>query len=244
MRYTDWAPQYRAIADEFSFPFAAEEEAADELIERLGEPGLEAPEERLRARLAGRTVVVVGLAPGLGAPPIARLAPGPTRPAIMAADGATDRCLRAGIVPDVITTDLDGPVPAEITANARGALVLIHAHGDNRAALREWVPQFPGAIAGSWAGPPRDGLANYGGFTDGDRAAFVAEAVGAEQILLFGFDFERAEGSDAEETARKLAKLRWAHRLLEFLAASTRVPMYWWAGDGTPTRLIPSVTAR
>lgn len=233
MRYPAWAPYYRRIAADFNFPFEAEEAAALQLLGLLGPEGRESPEERLRSRIRDRTAVVVGLAPGLGAPPIARLAPSPRRPAIIAADGATDRCLRGGIVPDIVVTDLDGPVPAEVTANARGALVLIHAHGDNRPALREWVPQFPGATAGSWAGPPREGLVNYGGFTDGDRAAYLAEALGATEVLLYGFDFERVEEPRAELEVRKRSKLVWARELLELLAASTSVPILWWGADGT-----------
>lgn len=233
MEYAEWAPYYRRIATEFAFPFGAEEASALELLRLLSESAREGASERLRARLADRDAVVVGLAPGSAAPPLHRLPPSDRRPALLAADGAAERCLAAGVVPDVVVTDLDGPVASEVAANARGALVLVHAHGDNRPALREWVPQFPGALAGSWAGAPRAGLVDFGGFTDGDRAAFLAEAMGARRILLFGFDFERTEEPDAVATERKRAKLRWARELLGLLARRGRVPMFWWRPDGS-----------
>jgi len=139
------------------------------------------------------------------------------------------------VVPDVIATDLDGPVPSEVTANGRGSLVVVHAHGDNRDLLEEWVPQFPGELVGSWAGPPQDGLLDDGGFTDGDRAAFLAEAAGAVRVLLWGFDFERTDERDPALRRRKEAKLGWAARVLSELE-KTRPGFLWnWHRDGSQT---------
>ena len=56
-------------------------------------------------------------------------------------------------------------------------------------------------------------LLDVGGFTDGERAAYLAEATGATLVLLWGFDFERAEESDAVARDRKLAKLGFARDL-------------------------------
>ncbi len=148
----------------------------------------------------------------------------------MAADGATRICLDAGLTPDVIVTDLDGPVPSELSANASGSLAVIHAHGDNVPALERWVPEFSGELAGSWAGPPRDGVLDVGGFTDGDRAVLLAEHVGARRILLWGFDFERVDPSEA--SGPKLAKLAWADRLIREVAGRSSTPIEWWARDG------------
>jgi 2-amino-4-hydroxy-6-hydroxymethyldihydropteridine diphosphokinase len=234
VEYARWAPRYRAIAEEFGFPFAGEEHAADLLGSLLPDHSTVDPERRLRGRLAGRTVIVVGLAPGVGHPPIARLPPASHPVATIAADGATARLLGGGTVPDVIATDLDGPVPSEITANASGALAVIHAHGDNAAALARWVPEFPGELVGSWSGPPRPGLIDVGGFTDGDRAAFLAASFGARAVLLFGFDFERVEEADPAEAQRKRRKLAWARTLLEVLAAEPGAPpIAWLRPDGT-----------
>ncbi len=233
MEYSRWAPLYRRISEELGLPFEREEAAFARLRELLPPEARQRPLERVARRLKGREVVVVGLAPDSGPPPLWRRPAGAARLAVVAADGATTACLTAGLVPDVIVTDLDGPVPAELAANQRGSLVVVHAHGDNQAAVAEWMPQFPGELVGSWAGPPRDGIIDVGGFTDGDRAAFLSEHVGARRILLWGFDFARVVEPDPEAEARKRTKLAWADRLLRELASEGRVPLLTWERDGT-----------
>jgi uncharacterized Rossmann fold enzyme len=239
VEYDVWAPRYARIRAEFGFPFDREEAAASVLERLMRPPDRAEPLERLGARIRGRDAIVVGDAPGAGPPPLWRLPLSPPRPAILAADGATARCLTAGLVPAVVVTDLDGPVPAEVSASGRGSLVLVHAHGDNVPALERWVPEFPGELAGSWAGPPRPGLIDVGGFTDGDRAAYLAEALGARRILLWGFDYERSDELDPARRALKLAKLRWARELLADLARVGRTPVLRWGLDGS---LVPHST--
>jgi 2-amino-4-hydroxy-6-hydroxymethyldihydropteridine diphosphokinase len=233
VEYSAWAPRYERIRAEFGFPFEREEAAAGLLESLLPEGAPEDPLPRVRARLEGREVIIAGLAPAAGPPPLWRRPAAPRASAIVAADGATATCLAAGIVPSVIVTDLDGPIPSEIAANRRGSLVVVHAHGDNLPALREWVPQFPGEVVGSWAGPPRGVLLDVGGFTDGDRAAYLAAHAGASRVLLWGFDFERVEETDPTVRARKLAKLAWARRLLGELADAGPVPILVWNSDGS-----------
>ncbi len=242
MRYRDWAPEYERIQREFSFPFERERASADRLLALLPPAARERPEQRLRARLRGRDTIVVGLGPSAGAPPVWVLPRTPEPPALVAADGATERCLRAGLVPDLVVTDLDGPVPSEVTANARGSLVLVHAHGDNREALERWVPQFPGELAGSWAGPPEPGLVDFGGFTDGDRAVYLAEHLQAPRILLYGFDFEHVEAAEPAERERKLRKLAVARRAIDRLAREGRSALETWAPDGTRSPYVPQST--
>lgn len=233
MEYNAWAPRYARIREEFGFDFAREEEAARLLESLLPASARGDPLGRIRPRLEGREAIVVGLAPNAGPPPLWRRSAADRPPALIAADGATVSCLSAGLVPSVIVTDLDGPVPSEIAANRRGSLVVVHGHGDNLVALREWIPQFPGEIAGSWAGPPRGPLLDVGGFTDGDRAAYLAEHLGASRIVLWGFDFEHVEESDPAQRARKAAKLLWARRLLSVLAHEGKAPVVTWRPDGT-----------
>jgi 2-amino-4-hydroxy-6-hydroxymethyldihydropteridine diphosphokinase len=233
VEYRAWAPHYEAIRKEFGFPIESEEAAAATLERLLPERARSDPLPGLGALLARREAIVVGRAPSAGPPPLWRRPSGPRPPAILSADGATATCLAAGLVPTIVVTDLDGPVPSEVTANRRGSLVVVHAHGDNRPALEQWVPEFPGELAGSWAGPPRNGLLNVGGFTDGDRAAFLAAHAGAERILLWGFDFVRVDAPEGALRARKLAKLAWARRLLELLAREGGVPVFAWRLDGS-----------
>ncbi len=233
MEYIEWAPRFDRIRSEFGFPFEREVAAADLLDSLLPPTAPVDPLRVLRPLLEGRTVVVVGLAPRSGPAPLWQLPSSPRSPALIAADGATATCLDAGLVPTIVVTDLDGPVPAEIAANRRGSVVVLHAHGDNRPALEEWVGQFPGPVVGSWAGPPRPRLLNVGGFTDGDRSAYLAEHLGAERILLWGFDFERTAATDPAAHQVKLEKLKWAELLLGELAHDGRSPIFRWRPDGS-----------
>jgi len=241
VRYRQWAPEYERIQAEFGFSLDQERAASERLVELLPRPALERAEQRIRARVRGRDTIVVGLAPRSGAPPVWMLPRTAEPPALVVADGAAERCLAGGLVPDVVVTDLDGPIPSEVTANARGALVLIHAHGDNRPALERWTPQFPRELAGSWAGPPERGLVNFGGFTDGDRAAYLAEFVGAPRILLYGFDFDQVDVSEPfpEVKRRKLAAAR---RVLDLLAREGRSRIELWEADGTLAPYVPQST--
>ena len=238
MQYSAWAPRYDRIRREFGFRLEQEIRAADRLESLLPPEARRDGLGRARARLAGRDAVIVGLAPGAGPPPLWRLPAAHPPPAVVAADGAARVCLDAGIVPAVVVTDLDGPVPAEVTANRRGCLVVVHAHGDNVPALEEWVPQFPAELAGSWAGPPRPALLDVGGFTDGDRAAYLAADVGATRLLLWGFDFDGTDEVDPAARARKLAKLDWARRLLLDLARESPMPILRWRPDGSLARYV------
>jgi uncharacterized Rossmann fold enzyme len=230
MEYDRWVHRYEAIRSEFGYPFEREEEAEQALARLLPEAARSGALERLARRLSEREVVVVGLAPGAGPPPVWSLGKGDRRSAIIAADGATRVCMEAGLIPDVVVTDLDGPVPSEVAANSAGSIVLIHAHGDNLPALERWVPEFSGELAGSWAGPPRDGLIDVGGFTDGDRSVYLADHVGAARILLWGFDFRTVE--ETNSAPLKLAKLAWAERLIRDLAERGVTPIEWWGRDG------------
>jgi uncharacterized Rossmann fold enzyme len=230
--YVDWAPHYARIQREFGYTMDRERRAADRLVALLPPTARQTPLARVAARLNGRDAIVVGLAPRAGAPPVWRLPPTLPPPAIVAADGAAARCLDAGLVPEVVVTDLDGPVPSEVLANARGALIVVHAHGDNVPQLDRWVPEFAGELAGSWAGAPTEELLDVGGFTDGDRAAFLSQHVGARRLLLWGFDFEEVDEPTPEAGEQKQSKLRWARDLLALLALGS-TPVLTWRSDGT-----------
>jgi 2-amino-4-hydroxy-6-hydroxymethyldihydropteridine diphosphokinase len=232
VEFADWEPEYERIRRRFRFPPEREARAADRLEALLPADARRSPIDRVRARLEGRDAVVVGLAPGAGPPPLWRLPADGPAPAVVAADGAAAVCLNAAIVPTVIATDLDGPVPAEVAANHRGSLVVVHAHGDNLPALEAWVPEFPGELAGSWAGRPRPALLDVGGFTDGDRAAFLAEHVGARRVLLWGFDFASVDEPDASAREVKRAKLAVARGLLGVLARHAPGRISIWRADG------------
>jgi len=81
------------------------------------------------------------------------------------------------------------------------------------------------------------GLLNVGGFTDGDRGAYLAEELGARRILLWGFDQRAVDAPDEAARERKRRKLQWAERLLEELARDGRAPILRWQRDGSMVQL-------
>jgi uncharacterized Rossmann fold enzyme len=139
----------------------------------------------------------------------------------IAADGATTKLMDREILPDIIVTDLDGRVEDQVEANRQGAIVIIHAHGDNQDLVKEWVPRFEGRVLGTTQSSPLDNVHNFGGFTDGDRCAFMCDHFGATSIILVAFNFD---DTDVDYLAslgpQKLKKLTWGGMLLSTLERS------------------------
>ncbi|MFQ5919150.1 MAG: 6-hydroxymethylpterin diphosphokinase MptE-like protein [Thermoplasmata archaeon] len=208
MEWAEWEPHYLKILQDFGFDRRRDEEAARILDALLPTP--RAGPEDVWNRLHNRVVTVLGNGPNLKA----ELERAEGR--IVAADEATSVALRGGLRPSVVATDLDGQVGDQIEAQRRGALVVIHAHGDNVEALRRWTPSFGPLTVGTTQAEPLAGIHNFGGFTDGDRAVYLADHFGAKEIRLAGFDFDRPNPKD-RPTETKLRKLAWARRLLEDL---------------------------
>jgi uncharacterized Rossmann fold enzyme len=136
---------------------------------------------------------------------------------VIAADGATSTLVALGIRPDAVVTDLDGAVEDQVGVNGDGCTVFVHAHGDNRDAIARYVPQFAGAVVCTCQCPPVDGVYNFGGFTDGDRAACIAAAIGVKKIRLVGFDFDNPSPKSGRFAETKGRKLAWAKRVLSML---------------------------
>lgn len=204
MQFATWEPIYNQILEDFGFSSSRDEEGAL-LLENL----LQGRRNFLaiaQERVGGRGAVVFGNAPSLDQEMDTLPSIGA---ALIAADGAAAVMLKKGIVPDIVVSDLDGPFPAILEACQRGAIIVVHAHGDNLDALKRYVPQLENIIGTCQCRPPA-GLYNFGGFTDGDRSVFLAKELGASSIKLVGFDFE-----DQSVTPRKRKKLAWAKRLIE-----------------------------
>lgn len=203
---------------EFGYSEAADRRAAHVLAQFLTAPPCDAPAVLADAArcLQGVPVLVVGAA--AGAPAAVRRAPAHWR--VVAADGATCAALEGGRTPDLIVTDLDGDLESEVKSARAGSRVFVHAHGDNEETLRAWVPRFPATqLAGTCQVHPPPPLINPGGFTDGDRACYLAHALGASRLHLAGFDLDGPIGPYAGhyDPATKLPKLRWAGRFLREL---------------------------
>lgn len=136
---------------------------------------------------------------------------------VVAADSAVSVLLDSGISPDMIVTDLDGIVEDQAELNAKGSVVFVHAHGDNRPAIQRYVPEFRGRLVGTCQCPPPPSLFNFGGFTDGDRAACICAALGASNLVLRGFDFDFPSDKSGSRRDVKRRKLKWARRIIEYL---------------------------
>ena len=77
-----------------------------------------------------------------------------------------------------------------------------------------WVPSFSPPVIGTTQAEPFPGIYNYGGFTDGDRAVFLAIHFGARKIILKGFDFDNPMGKPIIDMELKLKKLKYAKQLI------------------------------
>lgn len=137
---------------------------------------------------------------------------------VVAADSATTVLSEAEIQPNMIVSDLDGIVEDQVEFNKEGTVVFVHAHGDNRDAIERYLGYFRGPVVGTCQCDPPDGVYNFGGFTDGDRAACICAELGARRIHLAGFDFENPSEKTGKDRETKKRKLRWAKTILEELA--------------------------
>jgi 2-amino-4-hydroxy-6-hydroxymethyldihydropteridine diphosphokinase len=202
MNFPEWEPHYREIVEYFGFDRTADEEAARLLASLLEWDNLLS----LASLTDGNEVTVCGNAPCL------KEDLGNITGVVFAADAAAEVLDSHGIFPDAIFTDLDGATDRFVELNNEGTIIVIHAHGDNMPLLRHWVPRFRGRVVGTTQAAPLPHVYNFGGFTDGDRAVFAADELGASQITLAGFDLD-----DENVDPMKRGKLHWARKLLALI---------------------------
>lgn len=204
MEYHEWNQAYETLLQTFGYSRRADERSRDWLADYCRTAGCAGS----LPAIDGETVAVVG---GASLSQIeAKLT---AADAIIAASDAGPRLAAAGHRPDLVVTDLDGDPDGVRQLAADGIPVAVHAHGDNQATLETVLPAFPAAaIVPTTQAPPSGPVKNYGGFTDGDRGAFIADHCGASRLVFPGWDFD-----DPTLTAEKSQKLEWAARLLYWL---------------------------
>jgi 2-amino-4-hydroxy-6-hydroxymethyldihydropteridine diphosphokinase len=202
MQFADWEPYYREILDYFGFDKKQDEKAAKLLSTLLSRDDL----PMLTSLCNVKNITVCGNAPCL------KNELNKIRGSIFAADAAAEVLLDNNVRPDVIFTDLDGATDRFIEMNQIGTIIVVHAHGDNIPLLLYWVPKFPGPIVATTQAEPLPHVYNFGGFTDGDRAVFAADELGASSITIIGFDL-----NDLNVEPLKRGKLFWAKKLLELI---------------------------
>ncbi len=202
MDFKQWENIYEEILRDFGWERKKDEDAA-KLLSRLLQ-GRVTDLKVLRGKIERKNILVCGKSSSLSSD-LEKI--DLKNYVIIAADGATSTLMEKGIVPDIIVTDLDGYLPDEIEANKRGALMVVHAHGDNIEKI-SIVKELKNVI-GTTQSVPLENVYNFGGLSDGDRCVFLAHTFGAKSITLAGFYFE-----DENVSEIKKKKLKWARKLI------------------------------
>ncbi|MDP6459592.1 MAG: DUF115 domain-containing protein [Candidatus Hydrothermarchaeota archaeon] len=207
MDYAEWRIFYEDILRDFGFS----EENDIKAVRILNDLVKPLPLEVLEEKIADKRVCIYGSGQSLE-----KVEDFP-RCAKIAADGATTYLLGKGIVPEVVVTDLDGMIEDLYKANGEGSIMVIHAHGDNLDKIKVYAREFTRVIPTCQC-EPLGNLQNFGGFTDGDRAVFLAVHFKAREIVLYGMDFEGVgKYSFSKDTPIKRKKLKWGKRLIDYL---------------------------
>ncbi len=146
---------------------------------------------------------------------------------LIAADGATSEFIKKNLVPQIIVTDLDGNITDIEEAAQQGSLLVVHAHGDNIDRIKNYLPKLITfkPIPSTQVEPIKP-LVNFGGFTDGDRAVFMALECQSRIVALSGFNLGLMIGAASKPqylentiaSAQKKIKLQIAAELLQELA--------------------------
>ncbi|MGQ9468359.1 MAG: 6-hydroxymethylpterin diphosphokinase MptE-like protein [Nitrososphaerales archaeon] len=229
MEFKEWQPWYDKIASAFKFNKNEDQRATDILSDLIQKNYIEPFD--IRAIIYDKPILVFGAGPSLE-DDIHRIEKAGLldKLIIITADGATSALIEiANKVPHIIVTDLDGRFEDLLSANRRGSFIIVHGHGDNIPQLLDCIPKLT-KILGTTQVEPRPRVYNFGGFTDGDRAVFLAAAMGAKMITLAGMDLGRTIGKYSKQYVispeRKLLKLKFCKKLLEWLALRAKIGLY------------------
>ncbi len=189
MEFGLWEKYYKEILDDFGFSRSGDEESAKLLDEILSTEGCLTLDDLSQIVGFSDKFIVFGAGPSLKDHIIHLKENYDLRDYVLvAADGATTALIEERLSPDIVATDLDGNIDDILLANIRGANIAIHAHGDNIDKIAS-LTSFFNNVLGTTQAQPVGNLYNFGGFTDGDRAMFLAVALGASEMTLAGMDF-------------------------------------------------------
>jgi len=236
MRWELWRPWYDEIVRRLNLDIAADEAAAKILNDILPKPEI----EKLTSLVKEKECIVLGAGPSLDNDLKKLKRAGLLNKTLIAADGATSAVLEYRN-PEIIVTDLDGVVKDQLEAWQRGSWMVVHAHGDNVSQVRKIAPKLKERVVGTTQVEPFGRLYNFGGFTDGDRAAFMAHELGASNIYLAGMDLGSKIGrhSGDKDVKRKITKLKICGELLTWLAGELGAKLINLTSHGEPIPNVP-----
>ncbi|GIU72290.1 MAG: hypothetical protein KatS3mg003_1769 [Candidatus Nitrosocaldaceae archaeon] len=223
MELREWLEWYDKIRAKFGYSIVNDQNAAQILSKLIR--GREVNLNILIDKIKGKNVVIFGAGPSLEEFDDYNSLRNST---LIACDGATEALLEHDIKPDIVVTDLDGDHRSLLEADRLGSIMVVHAHEDNVNLMLNLVPKFKNCI-GTTQVKPLDNVYNFGGFTDGDRAVFLADTLGAKSIILIGMDFGYKIGRYSKrkfDPNIKIEKLKMAKELIEYLANKTNSRIY------------------
>ncbi len=231
-----WNLRYREILKEFNYDKNKDTDSAELLDSILGE---ENHMKKIHDLITNQNVFVVGSGPSLSyaIPVLQRF----KKTVKIVADSAVKPLIDNGIKPDIVVTDLDGDKETFRKIGKSKTIFVVHAHGDNISNL-SFIENFKNCI-GTTQTKPFGKIQNFGGFTDGDRAVFLASYFNAKKIILFGMDFGKRIGkfsnTKPSERTVKLKKLKKGRSLLEWLAIKTKSELFTTSSHITGFKKIP-----
>ncbi|MDO5859540.1 6-hydroxymethylpterin diphosphokinase MptE-like protein [Methanobrevibacter sp.] len=226
MEFGLWERYYKEILDDFGFSRDDDENSAKILDEILSEMGCLTLDDLSQIVGFSDKYIIFGAGPSLKEHIVQLKENYDLKDYVLvAADGATTALIEERLAPDIVATDLDGNMDDILLADLRGANIAVHAHGDNIDQVIRYTSFFTNVI-GTTQSQPVGNVYNFGGFTDGDRAIFLAIALGAREIILAGMDFGEivtrysrpnlsADLAEADEFKKK--KLQYAERLTNWI---------------------------
>lgn len=236
MRWELWHPWYEQISKRLELDETADRAAAKILNDLLPEPDISG----MAKIVEKRECIILGAGPSLDEDLERLQRASLLNKVLISADGATSAVIKYR-APKMIVTDLDGNVEDQLAAWRRGSWLVVHAHGDNVKQVRRFLPNINERIIGTTQVKPFGRLYNFGGFTDGDRAAFMAHELGASKIYLAGMDLGTEIGSYSgdKNLKRKFMKLNICGELLSWLASELGAPMINLTTNGKPIKNVP-----
>jgi uncharacterized Rossmann fold enzyme len=225
VKFEEWFPYYQSIRQQFAYSTEKDQEAADILSKMIKRKALDT--KILQKKIAGKQVMVIGAGPGLEKN--IEFIKINYKFVKIVANGAAQVLIEGKIKPDIVVTDLDGDPSFLQQADKMGAIMVVHAHGDNVYMLKKLVPKFRHLIGSTQVMPVKN-VYNFGGFTDGDRCVFLAEELGAKEIVLIGMELGDNIGKYPKGLVKNIGlkkeKLKASKRLLEMLAKQSRSRLF------------------